>query len=192
MPVKYRKALIDKRIERVMIETARGIGERYEIELEALGMDKDHVHLLCGAHPKIAPGSIVMKFKSITARELFKRERWLKEELWGGRFWSSGYYVGTVGERGNWAMVEKYVLEQGKAEGGSASVNTVVENKFSLPDTPTLASGRFIQLLRNGRAARRGDHGFSGSRSDGCRRESRVYARGEDQRLQSRWPWLMQ
>ena len=48
MPVKYRKALIDKRIERVMIETARGIGERYEIELEALGMDKDHVHLLCG------------------------------------------------------------------------------------------------------------------------------------------------
>ncbi len=36
MPVKYRKALIDKRIERVMIETARGIGERYEIELEAL------------------------------------------------------------------------------------------------------------------------------------------------------------
>ena len=78
MPVKYRKALIDNRIERVMIETARGIGERYEIELEALGMDKDHVHLLCGAHPKIAPGSIVMKFKSITARELFKRERWLK------------------------------------------------------------------------------------------------------------------
>ncbi len=34
MTVKYRKALIDKRIERVMIETARGIGERYEIELE--------------------------------------------------------------------------------------------------------------------------------------------------------------
>ena len=32
----------------------------------------------------------------------------------------------------------------GQAEGGSASVNTVVENKFSFPDTPTLASGRFI------------------------------------------------
>ena len=116
MPVKYRKALIDERVERVMVETARGIGERYEIEIEALGMDKDHVHLLCGAHPKIAPGNIVMKFKSITARELFKRERWLKKELWGGSFWSSGYYVGTVGERGNWAMVEKYVLEQGMAK----------------------------------------------------------------------------
>ena len=55
-----------------------------------------------------------MKFKSIIARELFERERWLKKELWGGSFWSSGYYVGTVEERGNWAMVEKYVLDQGQ------------------------------------------------------------------------------
>lgn len=97
-----------------MKETAEGIGERYEIEMEALGMDKDHVHLLCGAHPKIAPGSIVMKFKSILARELFRREKWLKQELWGGSFWSSGYYLGTVGEKGNWNSVESYVLEQGK------------------------------------------------------------------------------
>ncbi len=82
--------------------------------MEALGMDKDHVHLLCGGHPKLAVGNIVMKFKSITARELFRRERWLREELWGGNFWSSGYYVATVGERGNWAAVEKYVLEQGQ------------------------------------------------------------------------------
>ena len=117
MPVKYRKALIDERVERVTLETARGIEDRYEIEIEALGMDKDHVQLLCGAHPKIALGTLVMKFKSIIARELFARERWLKQELWEGSFWSSGYYVGTVGERGNWALVEKYVLDQGKPKG---------------------------------------------------------------------------
>ena len=114
MPVKYRKALIDKRVERVLCETSEGIAERYEVEMEALGMDKDHVHLLCGGHPRLAAGNIVMKFKSITARELFRRERWLREELWGGNFWSSGYYVATVGERGDWAAVEKYVLEQGQ------------------------------------------------------------------------------
>ena len=101
MPVKYRKALIEERVERVIKETVLGIGERYEIEIEALGIDKDHVHLLCGAHPKIAPGNIVMKIKSIIARKVFEREQWLKKELWGGHFWSSGYYVGTVGERGN-------------------------------------------------------------------------------------------
>jgi len=107
MPVKYRKALIDQRVQQVLKETARGIEQRYEIEVEAFGMDKDHVHLLCGAHPKMSPGSIVMKFKSIQARELFRREPWLKEELWGGNFWSAGYYVGTVGERGNWTAVEQ-------------------------------------------------------------------------------------
>ena len=37
----------------------------------------------------------------------------LKKELWGGEFWTDGYYVGTVSERGNWSVVEKYIREQG-------------------------------------------------------------------------------
>jgi len=34
--------------------------------------------------------------------------------LWGGEFWTDGYYVGTVGERGNWNAVEAYIKNQGK------------------------------------------------------------------------------
>ena len=45
---------------------------------------------------------------------MFGRESWIKKELKGGAFWSDGYYVGTVGERGDWATVEQYVGEQGK------------------------------------------------------------------------------
>ena len=45
------------------------------------------------------------KFKSITTRELFRQFGWLKKELWGGKFWSDGYYVATVGEKGNWDVV---------------------------------------------------------------------------------------
>ena len=59
MPVKYRKALIAKRVQRVLEETTEGIEERYEIEMEGLGCDKDDVHLLCGGHAKLAPGRIV-------------------------------------------------------------------------------------------------------------------------------------
>ena len=114
MPVKYRKALIEERIRRVLKETTEGIEERYAIEMEGLGCDNDHVHLLCGAHSKMAPGRIVQIYKSITAREVFGRESWVKKELWGGAFWSDGYYVETVGERGDWATVEQYVGEQGK------------------------------------------------------------------------------
>ena len=67
IPLKYRKSLIDKRVEEGLREITSGIGERYGIHVEALGCDKNHVHLLCGAHPKLAPGRIVQIYKSITA-----------------------------------------------------------------------------------------------------------------------------
>jgi putative transposase len=71
------------------METAVGIQKRYDIEMERIGYDKDHVHLLCSAQPKIAPGQIVRIFKSITAREIF-REAVSEEELWGGNFGQTG------------------------------------------------------------------------------------------------------
>ena len=108
-PVKYRKALLDKMVIKIIEETAYGIQERYSIEMEALGMDKNHIHLLSSAHPKISPGEIVRIFKSITAREIFRRHPEIKKELWGGEFWSDGYYVATVGERGNWSKVAAHM-----------------------------------------------------------------------------------
>ena len=62
-PVKYRKALLDNMVIKIIEETAKGIQERYAIEMEALGMDKNHIHLLSSAHPKISPGEIVRIFK---------------------------------------------------------------------------------------------------------------------------------
>jgi len=113
-PVKYRKVLLDNEVTKIIIETAEGITERYAIEMEALGCDKDHIHVLCSAHPKIAPGRIVQVFKSITAREIFRKKPSVKKALWGGEFWTDGYYVATVGERANWDTVENYVKKQGK------------------------------------------------------------------------------
>jgi len=113
-PVKYRKALVDPEVVNIIQETAEGIAERHSIEMEAIGCDKDHIHLLCGSHPKVAPGRIVQVFKSITAREIFRRKPSVKKELWGGEFWTDGYYVATVGERANWDTVEKYIRKQGK------------------------------------------------------------------------------
>jgi putative transposase len=82
-PVKYRKALLDNGVTKIIIETAEGITERYPIEMEAIGIDKYHIHLLCSVHPKRAPGRIVQIVKSITARELFLQKPTVKKELWG-------------------------------------------------------------------------------------------------------------
>jgi putative transposase len=112
--VKYRRVLLDRDVVEIIRDTAIGIQERYAIEIERIGMDNDHIHLLCGAHPKIAAGRIVQIFKSITGREIFRRKPAVKKDLWGGEFWSDGYYAGTVGERGDWNSVEQYIVSQGK------------------------------------------------------------------------------
>ncbi len=112
-PVKYRKVLLEEEATIIIKETAASIEERYPIEMEALGMDKNHIHVLCRAHPKVAPGWIVQIFQSITAKELFRRRPAIKRDLWAGEFWLDGYYVATVGERANWLMVERYVQRQG-------------------------------------------------------------------------------
>jgi len=44
-PVKYRKALLDKMVIKIIEETAYGIQERYAIEMEALGMDNVHAYV---------------------------------------------------------------------------------------------------------------------------------------------------
>ena len=112
-PVKYRRALIRPEIEAELVRIAGEINERFDIEIEQMGADKNHIHLLCSAHPKVSIGAIVRVCESITARELFKTFPELKKELWGGEFWSDGYYAATVGQRNNWETVYKYVKNQG-------------------------------------------------------------------------------
>jgi putative transposase len=114
-PVKYRKALLDNHLTEAIVEIAKRIEERYEIEFENIGCDADHIHILCSFSPsRYKGGDIVGIFKSITAKELFKQFPQLRKDLWGGEFWSDGYYLATVGERGNWNLVKKYIDNQGK------------------------------------------------------------------------------
>ncbi len=113
-PVKYRKALLSEPIVQCLKEISYALSARYELDIEGLGCDINHIHLLCGFHPKYGGGQIVRLFKSITARELFRQFPDLKKELWGGEFWSDGYYLATIGERGSLKTLEKYIRNQGK------------------------------------------------------------------------------
>ena len=113
-PVKYRKALLNPEVEKKLKEISEALCERYDLKIEQIGADLDHVHLLCSFHPKYGGGQMVRIFKSITARELFKAFPRLRKELWGGEFWSDGYFIATVSTGGNWGVVERYVRNQGK------------------------------------------------------------------------------
>ena len=113
-PVKYRKALLTDEIPLAIVDIAKEIGERYDMEFEKIGTDEDHIHILMSFPPKYGGSDVVRIFKSITAKQLFKRFPNLKKDLWGGEFWSDGFYIATVGKRGNWHIVQNYVSNQGK------------------------------------------------------------------------------
>ncbi len=95
--MKSRKALLDEEVTKIIKGTAESIQERYLIEREAIGTDKNHIHVLRSAHPNVAPGWLVQIFKNLTAREIFHHRSASKCELWGGEAWSDGYDVAIAG-----------------------------------------------------------------------------------------------
>jgi len=67
--------------------------------------------------PKYSLSQLFRVIKSVTAIQLFKKHPDLKEELWGGEFWSDGGFVGTVGEGINAEIIRKYIKNQGRKTG---------------------------------------------------------------------------
>jgi putative transposase len=112
-PVKYRYNLLSKEIETELVRIGHEIEKRYELTIEQMGADINHIHLLLSFHPKYSIGEMVRTYKSITAKQLFITHPEIKKNLWGGEFWSDSYYAATVGEKGDWTVVEKYIKNQG-------------------------------------------------------------------------------
>jgi len=77
-----------------------------------IGVDENHVHYLVQGIPKMSVSEIVNKIKSITGKQLFKRHPEIRKILWGGNFWTSGYYANTVGQYGNEKMIKAYIEKQ--------------------------------------------------------------------------------
>ena len=113
-PAKYRRVVFSAEADKSLREICIEIEDRYEVRFLEIGTDKDHVHFLVQAVPRLSPTTIIRVIKSITAREMFSRHKEIKEKLWGGEFWSDGYYVNTVSRHGNENVVANYVKEQGK------------------------------------------------------------------------------
>jgi REP element-mobilizing transposase RayT len=113
-PAKYRRAVIDERVDEVLREVCLEIEKRYEIKFVEIGVDKDHVHFLVQSVPTYSVTKLVMMLKSLTAREIFRRCPQVKQQLWGGEFWSDGYFASTVGKYGDERMIASYVKNQGQ------------------------------------------------------------------------------
>ena len=84
---KYRRAVITDEVDAVLKRVCFDISNRYEVVFLEIGADRDHVHFLVQS---------------------------VRAQLWGGAFWSSGYYFNTVGRHGSEETIRQYVSGQGR------------------------------------------------------------------------------
>jgi REP element-mobilizing transposase RayT len=112
-PAKYRKVVFDKKVDEVLKNICLEIEKRYQIKFLEIGTDEDHVHFLVQSVPTYSVTKLVTMIKSLTARHIFKECPEVKKQLWGGEFWSDGFFASTVGKHGDEAKIANYVKNQG-------------------------------------------------------------------------------
>lgn len=112
-PIKYRRSVLSSSVEESLVMVCQDISSRYEIHFVEIGADDNHVHFLIQRVPMLSIKSIVQAVKSLTAKELFRLHPEVKQQLWGGDFWTAGYYVNTVGQYANETVIMKYIQNQG-------------------------------------------------------------------------------
>ena len=113
-PVKYRRLAITEEVEGSLKQICVGIELRYEwIRFLEVGADSDHVHYLIQSTPDHSPSEIIKVVKSVTARRIFAEHPEVKKVLWGGSFWSGGYFVSSVGKHSSENVIRDYVKTQG-------------------------------------------------------------------------------
>ena len=106
---KYRKMILKGDLAKRVREVFAEIAERYEFEIDTMEVKEDHVHLFLTAPPRYSPAGVVQIMKSISAKVVFKEFPEVKKQLWGGEFWSDGYFVRSVGDKVTSDVIRRYI-----------------------------------------------------------------------------------
>ena len=113
--VKYRKNVLTDEVTATLVNVCMDLQERYsDMTFIEIGTDENHVHMLIQTTPNYAISQTVRTIKSTTARMIFKLNPEVKKKLWGGEFWSDGYWIESVGKHGSESVIREYVKNQGK------------------------------------------------------------------------------
>ena len=106
---KYRKRILEGALAARVEEMFKEIAEVYDITIDEMEVSPDHVHLFCSFPPRYSIAQVVMRFKSLSARAIFREYPQVKRQLWGGEFWEDGYFARTVGDKVTAEVIRKYI-----------------------------------------------------------------------------------
>ena len=115
---KYRKRILVGEVAEHAEHVLRRAAESYDMVIDTLDVEKDHVHIFLEAPPRYSPARIAQILKSISAREIFQRFSWLRDRLWGGELWEDGYFVRSVGDQVTSEIIRRYIQYQDEQRDG--------------------------------------------------------------------------
>ena len=115
---KCRYRVLEGKVKEFAEQKIRQISEWYEVEIEEMSVQVDHVHIVCSVPPKLSVSEYVGIVTGKSAIKLFEKKRYLKEKpYWGNHFWARGYFVSTVGiDEDKIKRYVKYQEDQEKRE----------------------------------------------------------------------------
>ena len=108
---KYRYKILKEKIAERLRELLRQGCEARGITIISGSISGDHVHMLIGCPPSLAPSKIMQYLKGRSSRILQEEFAELKKRYWGQHLWATGYFcrtVGTVTEE----MIKTYIEGQ--------------------------------------------------------------------------------
>lgn len=108
---KYRHPVLVGEVADGLKDILRDIAEHNGLEIVAMEVMPDHVHLLLGANPQQAIPDFVKALKGASARRMFAAFPRLKQSHWGGKLWNPSYCVLTGSEHTR-AQIQRYIEEQ--------------------------------------------------------------------------------
>jgi putative transposase len=110
---KYRRKIFQHQDIEQATQSALGeLAFYHEWVIEELENDTDHIHIFLSAPPRYSPSEIVRLIKTWTYPEVYRRFPQIKQYLWGGQMWATGFYVSTVSDNTTKDEIRKYVREQ--------------------------------------------------------------------------------
>ena len=112
--VKYRRDVLTEAVTNTLVNVCMEIEETSDIDFLEIGTDVNHVHFLIQTTPSYSISQYVKLIKGKTANIIFKMNPEVKTKLWGGEFWSDGYWIVTVSKHGTEDVIREYVKNQGK------------------------------------------------------------------------------
>jgi putative transposase len=113
--VKYRRRVLNEEILDYLIDRFVFIGKSYNLHLEEMNHDEDHVHILFRAEPNSELSKFINTYKSATSRTIKHLFPYVTKKLWKSQFWSRSFCLITTGGVTT-EIVRTYIENQGEKD----------------------------------------------------------------------------